>query len=340
MENTGGHRGEGQILVGIDGSGHSEQAFDFALSIAQRMHRSLRLLSSYQVPYAGDPPAPAIHDDQRRAIEAELQKPLDSLAERAKATGVEVSTHIATGDAAGRLMEESHDSLLAVVGKRGRSRFSARLLGTVSGSLAAHSGCPTLVVPSKLKGDHSETLLAQPPESPEGEEVDSESVDPVAESPRERSGVVTDEKRFDGEIVAGIDMDESALPVALRTAEYAVAFNQPLTLVSATELNPFVLGYAGSAAFPAFDTSELQQSRVTHLEVVAKHVAEKYPGLTVTWQFFDGSAADVLSRATRSASLLAVGTRGRGGFTGLLLGSVSQKVLSRSTSPVLVVPNK
>jgi nucleotide-binding universal stress UspA family protein len=52
----------------------------------------------------------------------------------------------------------------------------------------------------------------------------------------------------------------------------------------------------------------------------------------------EGAPAHVLVELARDADLLVVGSRGRGGFAGLLLGSVSQRCAERSPCPVVVVP--
>lgn len=52
-----------------------------------------------------------------------------------------------------------------------------------------------------------------------------------------------------------------------------------------------------------------------------------------------GHPVQVLAKASEHALGLVVGTRGRGGFTGMLLGSVSQGVLHHARCPVITVPH-
>ena len=57
-------------------------------------------------------------------------------------------------------------------------------------------------------------------------------------------------------------------------------------------------------------------------------------------ELIDGSPVEVLLEAGRKADLIVVGTRGRGGLRGIILGSVSQGVLHSSDRPVMIVPDR
>ncbi|CAL9661349.1 Universal stress protein_MSMEI_3859 [Streptomyces sp. enrichment culture] len=66
-------------------------------------------------------------------------------------------------------------------------------------------------------------------------------------------------------------------------------------------------------------------------------IRERYPDVKVEHRTVHGPTRPALIEASRSARLTVVGSRGRGGFGGLLLGSVSQAVLHHASSPVAVV---
>jgi nucleotide-binding universal stress UspA family protein len=65
---------------------------------------------------------------------------------------------------------------------------------------------------------------------------------------------------------------------------------------------------------------------------------EKYPDTTVEWEVLTGNPVLMLATASRRARCLVVGSRGRGGFRGMVLGSTSRGLLHRSHCPLLVVP--
>lgn len=76
------------------------------------------------------------------------------------------------------------------------------------------------------------------------------------------------------------------------------------------------------------------------LKALEEEIAEVMGGksdVKVTATVDEGHAGKVLVDHAKGADMLVVGSRGRGGFTGLLLGSISQQVTTRSGSPVVVV---
>lgn len=67
---------------------------------------------------------------------------------------------------------------------------------------------------------------------------------------------------------------------------------------------------------------------------------EEYPHVNVETHIERGRTEDVLLGAVRNSDLLVVGSRGRGGFAGLMLGSVSQHMLGAAPCPVAVMVNR
>jgi nucleotide-binding universal stress UspA family protein len=141
-----------------------------------------------------------------------------------------------------------------------------------------------------------------------------------------------------GKIVVGVDGSEpsrAALRWALQEAELREA---ELVIVNAWS-SPTVPAYAGVAAAPLSPgmRDDAREGAADLVRTVADEVAGEERALHFDYVTEEGSAAEVLIEAARDADVLVVGSRGHGGFTGLLLGSVSQQVAHHAPCPVVIV---
>src|SRR4051812_245702 len=135
-------------------------------------------------------------------------------------------------------------------------------------------------------------------------------------------------------IVVGVDGSEGS-QAALRWAiAEARRHGAALEVVHAWHV-PFATGYTYVAA-PMVDPAPIEAAERQLLDRCVD--AEDTAGLDITRLLVCETASSALITAAKGADLLVVGTRGRGGFAGLLLGSVSQTVTHHAPCPVVVVP--
>jgi nucleotide-binding universal stress UspA family protein len=91
---------------------------------------------------------------------------------------------------------------------------------------------------------------------------------------------------------------------------------------------------------PASRVHDLHRAAEDLLEEVIADVGADIDGLEIERRVVAGEPADVLVRAVEEPDLLVVGSRGHGGFAGLLLGSVSQRCAHHAPCPVVIVRSK
>lgn len=136
-------------------------------------------------------------------------------------------------------------------------------------------------------------------------------------------------------IVVGVD-GSPASEQALRWAiDYAKAVGGTVHAIAAWEY-PAFYGWAGQGVptVETFDPEELAGKTLG--DTVAK-VAGDDAGVRITESVMPGNAAQALLEAAKGAALLVVGSRGLGGFSGVLLGSVSRHLTEHAPCPVVVV---
>jgi nucleotide-binding universal stress UspA family protein len=139
-------------------------------------------------------------------------------------------------------------------------------------------------------------------------------------------------------IVVGIDGSEGSRRALRFALDEAHARHATLKAVGAWHVPPIVYE-AGWAPGP-IDLDVYPKDIQATIDMALADVGVATAGVEVTTTVSKGQAADVLCAEAKGADLLVVGSRGLGGFRGLLLGSVSQQCVHHSPCPVVVVPGE
>ncbi|MDQ1644550.1 MAG: hypothetical protein QOJ50_734 [Cryptosporangiaceae bacterium] len=286
------------IVVGIDGSEASDRAVDWAAHRASLHRLPLTILHAFLWP-GGSAYLGAFPAASPDGWQAAAEELVRGAVRRATAAApdVEVHSRLAVSPAAAELVELSGTAAMIVVGNRGRGGFAGLLLGSAGVQVAAHARCPVIVV----RGAANAAM-------------------PVP---------------YRGQVVAGVDGSGNATAVLDFAFGEASARGAGLTVVHAwTALQPGALGDMVPLLYE-IDAMNAEETRA--LAEILAGWQEKYPDVQVNRQVVHAAPAKELVAASNGAELLVVGTRGHGGFEGLLMGSVSQAAIHHASCPVAVI---
>ncbi|MGW3071508.1 universal stress protein [Kitasatospora sp. NPDC001132] len=128
-------------------------------------------------------------------------------------------------------------------------------------------------------------------------------------------------------VVVGVDGSEPSAAAAEWAAQEAHRSDRPLRLLH--------VGGTGSPAPGEPDTGG--EPLPPSVLATRNHIASVLPGLELTCDQVPGNPADALAAAGGRDGLLVLGSRGLGGFAGLLVGSVSLRVAGHANCPVVVL---
>jgi len=143
------------IIVGVDGSGHSQRALVQAIKEAAVHHAPLTVITVHQaiMGFGGSPvfyPEDPVETERtREAVQAETDK---ALAEAGGPRPESVTVKAVHGFPPEVLIQASRDADMVVLGSRGTGGFGVLVMGSVTSQVAHHASCPVLIVPPEHCG--------------------------------------------------------------------------------------------------------------------------------------------------------------------------------------------
>ncbi|MDT0305195.1 universal stress protein [Streptomonospora wellingtoniae] len=295
--------GANRIVVGVDGSPSSGAALDWAGRAAAGRGMGLLLVHALSMSVLAAPFGQTIRVAPSPELTAWAERLLREAAGRVAEAlpDLEVETRITSLDPAPALLSAARTAAMVVVGSRGLGGFASVLLGSVSIRVSAHAPCPVAVVPAPVEEDE-------------------------AAGEARRTVVVGMDSSPDADAALRFALDHAFRIGARLVAVHALAVPAPMDAEAFT-----------ASAFTAdreFAAARADKQVRTMVEEARSADTADVP---VRVAVVEDHPARALLAEGAGADLVVVGSRGRGGFSGLVLGSVSQAVLHHAPVPVAVV---
>lgn len=293
----------GLILVATDFSATAALVVDRAIDLARRHESEIALVHVVQpdLPNFASTEMLVVPADYAERLRDVSNEALEQEAERIRAAGVTVSTHLEHGIPAPRITARA-DALgadLILIGARGHTRFEHLLLGSVVESVVRHANQPVLTI----------------------HPTDRRPVEPV------------------GTLLFPTDLSadsEAALDAAIRLL--ARAPETRILLVHTFHLAPSVVPFTGfGEAVPPYFIENAQEVAETAAKPIVDRLRRR--GFDVEAVIERGDPAEVVLElaARRDVDVVAIGTHPRSPIRRFLLGSTTLRVVEYAPCPVLTV---
>lgn len=287
------------VVVAVDGSPASENAVRWAANTAMKRGVPLRLAASYTMPQFMY--AEGMVPPQE--LFDELQEEAMEKVEKARgiahevAPDIKVGYTVAEGSPIDMLLDMSNSVTMIVMGSRGLGGLSGMVMGSVSAAVVSHAHCPVVVV-------------------------------------REDNNV-TPENKY-GPVVVGVDGSEISQQATDFAFAEAAARGAKLVAIHTWMDMQVQASLAGlAAAQQEWDVVEDEQTQL--LQERLEPLLKQYPQVEVEMVIARDRPIRALVDNAKDAQLLVVGSHGRGGFRGMLLGSTSRALLQSAPCPLVVV---
>lgn len=287
------------VVVAVDGSSASKNAVRWAANTALKRGVPLRLAAAYTMPQFLYAEGMVPPQELFDELQNETMEKIEESRTIAHeiAPDIKIGYTIAEGSPIDMLLEMSDNVTMLVMGSRGLGGLSGMVMGSVSGAVVSHAHCPVVVV---REDNH-----------------------------------VTEANKY-GPVVVGVDGSD----ISQKATEFAfaeAAARGAKVVAVHTWMDMQVQASLAGLAAAQQEWTEIEREQTELLQQRLAPLLEQYPDVEVEMVITRDRPIRALVDNSKEAQLLVVGSHGRGGFRGMLLGSTSRAILQSAPCPMVVV---